>query len=859
MPATCSVVCARTGTHHRALRPNLGATGAVLPALAALGALIALSAPMAAQTPQRFESRHLFAGVKVRSVLLADFSGEGDPDLVFGTDSPSNSVFLRLGDGEGGFCLPKLVLYLGTGADQLRAADLDLDGDLELLAPALGVKVWPNLGLGVLGAPATYGASVNACPVGDLDEDGLPDLATGSSLGDGVRIYLGTGGGLFGPGSLQWTGLKAGDLELVDLNLDGHLDLLAADYGHGVRILQGDGTGVFGSALPFDVPLGGNTLEVEAGDLDGDGWPDMVATHSSSSSTVLIPNLGFGVPGTPVDLPAPSSRFSVKLADLEGDGDLDIVAGGAASPDITVYENVNGPWPAGVAYPAAANLIDLALADIDGDGALDVAGAAWQGHVVTVLRGDGSGGFVVPDTLAAAAAPRGVATGDFDGDGFVDAVVLDESADVLRVHAGSGGGFLPGVAQPAGAAPADVVVLDLDGDGQLDIATTATGSDKLALFFGDGTGGFPTSGTATAGVAPWGLAAGDLDGDGDPDLLVASAGGGGASALENLGAGVFGAPLSAAAGTVCRGLAVGDLDGDGDLDAAVADEAPSGITTLEGSGTSTTLVTWVATAVSGQVRDVALADVDGDGVLDALAPRFFDDLLSLLPGQGDGSFGPALSYAVPRSPLAVETSDVDGDGLVDVLVLTELGGDVAVLLNNGAGGLGPVDAYAAGAFPRDLALADVDNDGRLDLLATLSTGELAVLHGEGPTAGTIADLGNGMAGTFGVPLLAAAGTLQGGAPTSLDLTGALGNTTAWQILSFCFVYLPFKSGVVVPDPTGPALLTPLVTDGLGQILLGTTWPHGVPSGTDLYAQYWVVDAAGPQGWAASNGVRLSTP
>jgi hypothetical protein len=119
------------------------------------------------------------------------------------------------------------------------------------------------------------------------------------------------------------------------------------------------------------------------------------------------------------------------------------------------------------------------------------------------------------------------------------------------------------------------------------------------------------------------------------------------------------------------------------------------------------------------------------------------------------------------------------------------------------------------------------------------------------------DLGSALAGTHGEPSLAGDGTLAAGTPVTLSLGNALESAPTTLVIGFSELSAAFKGGVLVPQPD--LLISGLVTDAGGQLVLGGTWPAGVPGGSSLWFQHWIVDAAGPVGFAASNGLRADTP
>lgn len=119
------------------------------------------------------------------------------------------------------------------------------------------------------------------------------------------------------------------------------------------------------------------------------------------------------------------------------------------------------------------------------------------------------------------------------------------------------------------------------------------------------------------------------------------------------------------------------------------------------------------------------------------------------------------------------------------------------------------------------------------------------------------DLGQGLAGAAGVPQLAGEGNLQPGSDLALSLSGAAPAAPASLVAGFSLLGAGFKGGVLVPNPD--LVLAGFVTDAGGGIDLAATWPVGVPSGLATWFQYWITDAAGPKGFAASNGLRAITP
>lgn len=145
-------------------------------------------------------------------------------------------------------------------------------------------------------------------------------------------------------------------------------------------------------------------------------------------------------------------------------------------------------------------------------------------------------------------------------------------------------------------------------------------------------------------------------------------------------------------------------------------------------------------------------------------------------------------------------------------------------------------------------------DGRYVLFEARLTGSIdgAFLIDTGPWS----NLGFALDGSDGTPWLLGTGTLEPGTPVALHLTEALASSPTFLVIGVSSIFAPFKGGTMVPDPL---LIVPLATDAAGASSVSGTWPTGVPSGTELFAQHWIDDPAGPKGFAASNGVRAVAP
>jgi hypothetical protein len=225
----------------------------------------------------------------VLGFAVADVSGDGHVDIVFvapdATTTPQTSLVTHLGDGTGAFGpAQRRPLGLGVLADAAVAADLDEDGDLDIVlgtpSAADQVSVFLNDGAGdLVPAPGHFpnGRPVCGLAVVDLDGDGHLDLAVGDEVPPGqLLVLLGDGTGSFAPYDVWPVGGNPclGQDLVADITGDGHLDLVTG----GVKVLRAEGVGRFTEHRAL---LDGTPLVAE---LDGDGRPDVVVVRSEATA-----------------------------------------------------------------------------------------------------------------------------------------------------------------------------------------------------------------------------------------------------------------------------------------------------------------------------------------------------------------------------------------------------------------------------------------------------------------------------------------------------------------------------------------------------------------------------------------------
>jgi hypothetical protein len=772
--------------------------------------------------------------------VIADFNGDGIPDLAIPLYG-SNDIAILLGKGDGTFAAPVMVSVLGTivGIEQIVVADFNGDGipDLAVITNADNSTVDILLGNGddtftaetinppIPGSPLSFAT-------GDFNGDGKTDLAVTQTNGT-IAILLGNGDGTFAAsGSVNSaTGGSPSPIAVADFNGDGKLDIAvpAGDYlttNETVSVLTGNGDGTFNS--PFSSPGSTSTIAtwIQVADFNQDGAADVVLADSSGSATVFLNNgagllnesfsvvLGLNVP----------YYLEVGVGDLNGDGYPDIVAGGyysstqglyltepteTASASANVQVNGVGRHLAEASFPAEGSYESSISSSIPLWGLLPATATTLSvtsgGSPVTSVPAGTA--VLLTSQVTAGGAP--VTAGQVN---FCDATAPHcTDIHIFGSSALSSSGtatftFVPG----AGAHSYQAQFVE-DGFGLMSASTVASlnvgpapspvYSDTVAISINGGSPGdysliatvigyggtasptgnisfidtsFSNTGLATAALGPatagtgWLISqtpatggnplsevTGDFNGDGIPDLALIWSSGqyGGPYSVTILfgnGDGTFTTgPTVQPAGVLSYPTMIGgDFNGDGKADLAVLsynDDTTSYITVLLGKGDGT-----FAAPLTGQVYNqgstggdviigtLAAADFNGDGKLDVAVVGDYVSSggVTILLGNGDGTFTAAGPNVDPSGDFAlIATGDFNGDGIPDFVTPNyfEFGGSPTIFLGKGDGTFTfkPM-SLTLDYFPTSVVVGDFNGDGILDLaFSDLNGVEIALGNGDG--------------------------------------------------------------------------------------------------------------------------------
>lgn len=340
-----------------------------------------------------------------------------------------------------------------------------------------------------------------ALAIGDLNDDGKLDLAVAITSPNIVSILFqdpGVPGNFLAPLDMD-SGANPSSVAIGDLDGDGLLDLAITNSYYNANavsvIFQNPSSvGTFLPATSFGV--GQYPSSVGIGDFNNDGLADLAVTNSLANSvSVLIQDSG--IPGSflaKTDFAVQANPRSLAVGDLNGDGLLDLAIANSESASVSVL--FQDPASSGSFLPAFHLTVGfaprvVAIGDLDGDGQPDLAVACHASDFISVLlQVTGTPGvFSMATSWNTAPGPITVAIGDIDLDGKRDLVVAHSEVDsdsiaVLLQDGISSGTFLPPTNFVMTGNPWSISIDDLDGDGKLDLVAGNSGADYISVLLG---------------------------------------------------------------------------------------------------------------------------------------------------------------------------------------------------------------------------------------------------------------------------------------------------------------------------------------------------------------------------------------
>lgn len=363
-----------------------------------------------------------------------------------------------------------------------------------------------------------------------------------------------------------------------------------------IPIFYNEGAMLISGTSNFSFPYVSSKPYFKAGDIDGDGKPDIVLLNVAGNSVSVLRNTsstGLVNFATNVDFTTGTTPHGFSIVDIDGDGKQDIVAANIGSTTISILLNTSTIGSVSFATKVDISLgsrtsEDLTVADFDGDGKPDFGFISTNSTSVIVFRNTssvGSASFVsATGSLLGTPSLKTIIAADFDGDGKIDMAALSfVSASIAYVYRNTSTSGTISFASPlsisSGTISAWFTAGDIDGDGKPDLITTNTTGQNVATLFNTSSSGaisFAARVGTPVGASPTCVVVGDIDGDGKPDLAVSVASTNTVYVLRNnsiSGAISFGAKVAIPVSSSPSFLAFCDFDGDGKPDLAVVNSS----------------------------------------------------------------------------------------------------------------------------------------------------------------------------------------------------------------------------------------------------------------------------------------------
>lgn len=625
-------------------------------------------------------------------------------------------IFLSVGNGLFG----DMTSYsLGGGcldAKAIVAGDFNNNGTVDLAVSCWGsdqIAIFQGSGTGTftLITPLVLTiASPSGMAVGDLDKDGHPDLVVISAgngmVPGGVSVHFGSGNNAFQSSVDYVAGLSPSAVAVSDLDQDTYPDVVVANSGDStVNVYLNNGHGILGT--PGAIMTGPGPVALALVDFDGDGYPDIATANSTGDSVSVALNDTAGVfPETTSDTQVGGGPNALVGMDLNGDSYGDLIVSHGVDGTIGYLAGLGtGLFDGVITYSVHSSPSALLLFDANQDTRPDVFVASLGDNIVQELVGNPEGGF--GSLVSVGLNPVASASGDFDGDGKADLVVINADSSTLSVLKGEGNGLFGAFGSapiniPAGPTPSAVIVMDLNGDQKMDIAVTHKNGNSVGVYLGNGDGSFQLRSDYPVASNPVALVAADFNGDGVLDIATANNGSSSVSVLIGRGDGTYDPRVNYDTGNSPTGISAAYMNPQLDPD-------------------------------SGVTRP--------DSVVDLVTSNSGDNKISILLGRadphgiGDGTFIAHSDFFMGLSPVAIKVLDLNADGMLDLVTLNGTDGSVSVRM--GSGNLTYVAelTYGGGGNPTQMELADFNGDGKIDIVVADGTGN-SVSYFQGGNNGT---------------------------------------------------------------------------------------------------------------------------
>jgi hypothetical protein len=741
------------------------------------------------------------------SLAIADVNHDNESDIIVANYGTRN-VGLFLGYGNG-FFANQTIIYVDRNFQpySVTAADLNNDTYIDIVVVSSNtsqIAVLLGSGSGSFSLSKEYSTGSNSSPrsavIGDFNNDTKLDIAVNTYSTSSVILFLGRGNGLFSDLTTYYTSVNSlpyamtssdfnndtrldiaavnydynyvdvvltyrnysfldqttygitgvnpspKSIAVTDLNNDGRLDIIVADYVDSqISVFLGLNNNTFSSPISFSTGTDSGPCSFAIGDFNNDSRADIVVANNETNNAAVYLGNGDGSFSNQAissfdGIPLP---VSVDVGDLDKDGRLDFVVVSQQFGFVRIFfgddDNQFSNQPI-LLIGLDSKPVWVRIADFNNDNCSDIAVINRLAGTVGLFIGSCNSNFqyVTVFSVGTGAGPNAGAIGDLNGDGRMDIVVNIYYNRAFQVLLGNGNGtFISSATYSIDslARPSWSTIGDWNNDNLLDIVVSSCDTNNMFMFLGNGDGTFSVGRTYSTGQnsCPLSSAAGDLNKDGILDLVSANAKSGtvGVFLGYTYMNGIREATYSTGSASHPQAIGLGHFtDHSNQIDVVLANYGLSNVGILEEYPDGTfPIQKMFSTGPLSFPTSIAINDVNNDSRQDVVVANSALGNVGIFYGYGNGSFRSQKIYSTVRysSPQSVITGSFNNDTRIDIAVVYVDSGSVSTMLRYDTTVFIKQNDYFTGPqfYPHAVAVGHFNNDGYWDFV-TVNRGNQSI-------------------------------------------------------------------------------------------------------------------------------------